>query len=73
MQQLKVENVILIWEAGTNLRAFQTSLTVQEVNFFFTKTQNINLFVLKQSEVTISQRNRRRERRFKIFPKNSTF
>ena len=45
MQQLKVENVILIWEAGTNNRAFQTGLAVQEARFFFTKTQNIQLFL----------------------------
>ena len=54
MQQLKIENVILIGGgggggrggegAGTNIRASQTSLAVQEVNFFFTKTQNIQLF-----------------------------
>ena len=48
MQQLKIENVILIGggggEAGTNIRASQTSLAVQELNFFFTKTQNIQLF-----------------------------
>ena len=33
MPQLKIENVILIWEARTNIRAVQTSLAVQEVNF----------------------------------------
>ena len=44
MQQLKVENAISIWEAGTNRRAFQTHLAVQDVNFFFTVTQNKQLF-----------------------------
>ena len=44
MQRLKVENVILIWEAGTNIRAFQTGLAMQEVKFFFTKIHNIQLF-----------------------------
>ena len=44
MQQLKVENVILIREAGTNSRAFETSLAVQKVNFFLHKTPNIQLF-----------------------------
>ena len=41
MQELKVENLTLIWEADTNSRAFQTGLAEQEVNFFFTKTHNI--------------------------------
>ena len=44
MQQLKVENVIIVWEAGTNGRAFQTGLAVEEVNFFSTKVHNIQLF-----------------------------
>ena len=44
MQQLKLENVILIWEAERNGRAFRTGLAVQEARFFFTKTQNIQLF-----------------------------
>ena len=34
----------LIWEPGTNSGAFQTGLPVQGINFFFTKTQNIQLF-----------------------------
>ena len=33
----------LIWESGTNSRGFETGLTVDEVNFFFTKMQNIHL------------------------------
>ena len=37
MSKLKVENAILIWQAGTNSRAFQTGLAVQEVNFFSRK------------------------------------
>ena len=45
MQQLKVENVVLIREAGTNSRSsFQATLAVQKGNFFFTKTQKIQLF-----------------------------
>ena len=42
MQQLKVDNIILVWEAGTESKAFQTALAEQEV--FFTKRQNIQLF-----------------------------
>ena len=44
MQQLKVENVIIVWEAGTNGGAFQTGLAVEDVNFFSTKVNNIQLF-----------------------------
>ena len=44
MQQLKVENVILMWEARINSRAFRTVLAAQEVKFVFTKPQNIQLF-----------------------------
>ena len=33
--QLKVENVIFIWQEGTIRRAFQTVLAVQEFRFFF--------------------------------------
>ena len=34
LQQLKVENVIFIWQAGITSRVFQTVLAVQEVRFF---------------------------------------
>ena len=51
MQQLKVENVILIWKTGTNTRAFQTSLAMQEVNFFFIKTQDIQLFATHRKQL----------------------
>ena len=44
MQQLKVENVILMWEARTNSRAFRTVLAAQEVKSVFAKPQNIQLF-----------------------------
>ena len=37
MQQLKVENVILIFAAETNTRGFQTVLLVHEVRFLFRK------------------------------------
>ena len=35
LQQLKVENVIFIWQEGTISRAVQTVLVLQEVRFFF--------------------------------------
>ena len=35
LQQLKVENVIFIWQEETTNRAFQTVLAVQHVRFFF--------------------------------------
>ena len=35
LQQLKVENVIFIWQEETTSRAFQTVLAVQHVRFFF--------------------------------------
>ena len=44
MQQLKVENVVLMWEAGTNGKAFPNQFSSEEVKFLFTKTQNIQLF-----------------------------
>ena len=34
MQQLKVENIMLVREVGTNITAFQTVLAVQKVRFF---------------------------------------
>ena len=44
MRELKVENVILIWDPEADSKAFQTSLAVQEVNLFFTKNQKMQLF-----------------------------
>ena len=43
LQQLKVQ---LIWQAGTNSRAFHTILAVQEVRFLLPRTQNIKSFLI---------------------------
>ena len=37
LQQLKVENVIFIWQAGTISGLFSTVLALQEVRLFFFK------------------------------------